>query len=121
MAGKKILVVDNEKNIRFLMAEYLSGEGYQVVVAKNGKDGLKKLRSEKFDVMFLDLSLPDVDYIQFLHHSRELNPSLDIVMMSTFNEAENIQNASSLGVRRYLEKPFTTGEVHQVLQEVFCS
>jgi len=42
-------------------------------------------------------------------------------MMSTFNEAENIQNASSLGVRRYLEKPFTTGEVHQVLQEVFCS
>jgi two-component system response regulator (stage 0 sporulation protein F) len=119
MIQKKILVVDNEKNNRFLMAAYLLGEGYQVVVAKNDKDGLKKLGSENFDVMFLDLGLPDVDYIQFLNRSKELNPLIDIVMMSAFNEAENIQNASSFGVRRYLEKPFTTVDVNQVLQEVF--
>jgi CheY-like chemotaxis protein len=121
MVGKRILVVDNERNIRFLMSEYLHGEGHQVVVANNGKEGLKELRSQKFDVMFLDLSLPDVDYIQFLLHSKQLNPSLSIVMMSTFNEMENVQNASSFGVKRYLEKPFTTVEVHQVLQEVFSS
>ena len=114
----KILVIEGEKNIRFLLAEYLRGTKNEVVVTNDGNDGLHQLQAEKFDVMFLDLTLSDVDVLDFLRRSKALSPALDIVMMSTFSTKEMLKDAAALGVTHFLEKPFTTEEVHRILHDV---
>ena len=83
---KKILVVDDEENIRFLYKEELEDEGFVVELAKNGEDALEKLRHFRPDLITLDIKMPGMGGIETLKRIREKERDLPIILCSAYGE-----------------------------------
>jgi len=83
---KKILIVDDEKNIRYLYKEELEEEGFMVELAKNGQEALEKLPVFKPDLITLDIKMPEMDGIETLKRIREIERHLPIIMCSAYGE-----------------------------------
>ena len=83
---KKILVVDDEENIRFLYKEELEEEGFMVELAKNGEEALEKLPLFKPDLITLDIKMPGMGGIETLKRIRETERGLPIILCSAFGE-----------------------------------
>lgn len=81
---KKILVVDDEENIRFLYKEDLEDEGFQVELAKNGEEALEKFFLFKPDLITLDIKMPGMGGIECLKRLREIDKRIPIVMVSAY-------------------------------------
>jgi DNA-binding response OmpR family regulator len=83
---KRIMIVDDEENIRFLYKEELEEEGFTVELAKNGQEALEKLPLFKPDLITLDIKMPEMDGIETLKRIREISTHLPIVMCSAYGE-----------------------------------
>ncbi len=83
---KRIMVVDDEENIRFLYKEELEEEGFTVELAKNGEEAIEKLPSFKPDLITLDIKMPGMDGIETLKRIREVQKHLPVVMCSAYGE-----------------------------------
>jgi DNA-binding response OmpR family regulator len=83
---KKIMVVDDEENIRFLYKEELEDEGFSVELAKNGEEALEKLPDFKPDLITLDIKMPGMNGIEVLKRIREQDRELPIVLCSAYGE-----------------------------------
>ena len=83
---KRIMIVDDEENIRFLYKEELEEEGFIVELAKNGQEALEKLPLFKPDLITLDIKMPEMDGIETLKRIREIETHLPIVMCSAYGE-----------------------------------
>ena len=83
---KRIMIVDDEENIRFLYKEELEEEGFIVELAKNGHEALEKLSHFKPDLITLDIKMPEMDGIETLKRIREIETHLPIVMCSAYSE-----------------------------------
>ena len=112
----KILVVDDEKNIRLLLTQCLEEAGYTVVAAVDGNHALKKAEEEAFDLMLLDMKLPDIDGLQVLRRLRALDPTRVIVIITAHGTIETAVEAMKFGAADYLQKPFTPEEIRAIVQ-----
>jgi two-component system response regulator (stage 0 sporulation protein F) len=83
---KRIMVVDDEENIRFLYKEELEDEGFSVELAKNGEEALEKLPDFKPDLITLDIKMPGMNGIEVLKRIREQDRELPIVLCSAYGE-----------------------------------
>jgi two-component system response regulator (stage 0 sporulation protein F) len=83
---KRIMVVDDEENIRFLYKEELEDEGFSVELAKNGEEALEKLQDFKPDLITLDIKMPGMNGIEVLKRIRERDRELPIVLCSAYGE-----------------------------------
>ena len=83
---KRIMVVDDEENIRFLYKEELEDEGFSVELAKNGEEALEKLPDFKPDLITLDIKMPGMNGIEVLKRIREQDRQLPIVLCSAYGE-----------------------------------
>jgi len=83
---KKILVVDDEENIRFLYKEELEEEGFIVELAKSGEEALEKLSLFRLDLITLDIRMPGIGGIEALKRIRELNRDLPIILCSAYGD-----------------------------------
>ena len=102
----RILVVDDEKAIRWSLGEALKNQGYDVVEAENGKEGIDIFRQEPADLVILDLRLPDTDGIEVLKQLREEDDNLPVIMMTAYGEVETAVEAIKAGAYDFLLKPF---------------
>lgn len=115
---KKILVVDDTKNIRTLLTTCLELNGFNVVTASSGIEALKLFESEKFDLIFLDIKLPEVSGTEVLRRLRSMGVSAPVVIMTAYATVKNAVECTKLGAVAYLQKPFTADKVKQVLSEI---
>ena len=109
MAKEKILVVDDEEDILELVRYNLSREGYQVTGSLTGEDALRKVRSDTFDLIVLDLMLPGMDGLAFtktVKNDSRLR-SIPIIMLSAKGEESDIVTGLELGADDYITKPFS--------------
>jgi DNA-binding response OmpR family regulator len=83
---KRIMIVDDEENIRFLYKEELEEDGFMVELAKNGQEALDKLSLFKPDLITLDIKMPGMDGIETLKRIRETERHLPIIMCSAYGE-----------------------------------
>jgi two-component system response regulator PilR (NtrC family) len=104
----RILIVDDERSMREMLAILLRREGHDVVVAENGRRAIDCLNQRPFDVVVSDARMPDIDGIQVLRHARSINPSVIAIMITAFGSADLIKGVEQLGVTDYVEKPFNT-------------
>jgi two-component system response regulator AtoC len=107
----KILIVDDETNIRDLMCRYMKVEGIDGVGAENAFSAQRILREEPFDGMLVDLKMPGMDGQELVRWVREQGFRMPIIMMSAHGEISDAVNALKSGVQDYIVKPFDPAEV----------
>jgi DNA-binding NtrC family response regulator len=116
-AAGRVLLVDDEALIRWALGETLTEQGYQVEQAASRKEVLEILdRGEKFEVILLDLRLPDSSDLQLLSRLRTLMPATPIILMTAFATPETVQSALDMGVFRVVNKPFEIGEIMSLVK-----
>ena len=103
----KILIIDDEQGIRDLLDTLLRRKGYDVVVAKNGQEGLKVFRRERPDVVVLDLRMPEMDGITALREIRTLDPHKPVIILTGAGTLEVEQQFRALGATEFVEKEFS--------------
>ena len=102
----RILVVDDEKLIRWSISERLQRDGYQVESAESGEEALEKLGGTPPDVMLLDVKLTGIDGVQTLQRALALHPDLSVLMMSAHSTVDVAVEAMKHGAIDFLVKPF---------------
>lgn len=110
MAGEKILIVDDEPEMSQLISMYLEDERYQVKVAENGKQALKLARTEKPDLIILDIFLPDMDGVEVCQELRHYT-SVPILFLSCKSDDIDKIVGLRVGGDDYITKPFSPGEL----------
>lgn len=109
MKREKILVVEDEADLREVLAYNLSREGYRVLLAENGAEGLRKARKEAPDLLLLDLMLPDVDGLEVCRRLKRdpVTGSLPIIMVTAKGEEADVVLGLGVGADDYVSKPFS--------------
>lgn len=106
MARIRILVVDDELIVRESLVGWLKKSGYDVEAASGGVEALKKINEAEYDLLFLDIKMPDMNGIEVLKHVKELSPETMVIMITAFGSVDTAVEAMKLGAHDYLMKPF---------------
>lgn len=106
MYVERVLVVDDEAATRRLMEQTLKKQGYEILTASNGDEGLKKVMDENPDIILLDIQLPGMDGISVLQRIREINKDSIVIMATAMDDLKVAVNAMRLGAYDYISKPF---------------
>ena len=118
-ARKTILVIDDEPHILLGLRDALTFEGYRVVTATNGKDGLALARAERPNVVLLDLMLPDMNGYQICEELRRHDAFVPVIMLTAKSqEADKIRGLDA-GADDYVTKPFSVGELVARIRALF--
>src|SRR4051812_38631574 len=112
---KQVLIVDDEPNLRKILAAQLSRDGYDVLPAEDGEQGLSLLREHHIDLVVTDLKMPKVDGMTLLRQALAEQPELPIVMITAHGTVDTAVEALKLGAFDYLTKPFDKDEVRQIV------
>lgn len=107
----RVLIIDDERNLRESLAEFLALDGYDCVGAGSGEEGLDRLSRESFDAALLDLRMPGIDGLETLVRIRDGGPGIPVVMMSAHGEIGDAVEAMKRGATDYLVKPFDPAEL----------
>jgi DNA-binding NtrC family response regulator len=121
MAGKTILVVDDEKNIRLALSRALEELGRPVAAAVNGEDALQQLESGDVGIMLLDLKMPGMDGLEVLRRVASARPEVRVIIITAHGTVPNAVDAMKLGAADFIQKPFSSDEVRQVVRRVLES
>ena len=117
----KILIIDDEQGIRDLLDTLLRRKGYDVVVAKNGQEGLKVFRRECPDVVVLDLKMPEMDGITALREIRTLDPHKPVIILTGAGTPEAEQQVRALGASEFVEKEFSLHRLGDSLKRLLIN
>ncbi len=114
----KILIVDDEKNIRNSLAKYLQLEKIQTATASNGLSAKKLLEEEVFDAAVIDLKMPNINGLELLKWIQEQGPLIPVIMISAYGEINDAVDAMKHGAKDYIVKPFNPEELLLRLERV---
>ncbi|MFI5372643.1 MAG: sigma-54-dependent transcriptional regulator, partial [Candidatus Eisenbacteria bacterium] len=106
-----VLVVDDELLIRKSLAKVLRARGCPVEVASNGAEGLEKVTEVRPQVMILDMRLPDTDGLSVLRRVRQLDPLLQVIVITAFGDVQTAVDAMKLGANDFLRKPYEMEDI----------
>ena len=108
--GPKILLIEDEQEIRRFLRVSLGGQGYRLVESATGRDGVMQAASQQPDLMILDLGLPDIDGMEVIRQVREWS-HMPIIILSARGQEHQKVDALDAGADDYLTKPFSVGEL----------
>jgi DNA-binding NtrC family response regulator len=115
---KKILIVDDDAELRANLSEILKGKGYFIEEAASGKEAVAKTTNEKFNIALLDLMMPGMNGIEALSEIRKTSPKTKVIMITAFATIENAVDAIKKGASDYISKPFRINELLAVIKRV---
>ncbi|OGO81510.1 MAG: histidine kinase, partial [Clostridiales bacterium GWC2_40_7] len=122
---KKVLVVDDTKNIRMILTKCLELEGYEVMTASDGKQALEMFAAHTFDLAFLDIKLPEIRGTEVLRRIRELGIKTPVIIITAYATVKNAIDCTNMGAVAYVQKPFSAEKIKSVLKEFdyssFCT
>jgi two-component system response regulator PilR (NtrC family) len=112
----KLLIVDDEEGYRQVLKAIFDAEGYGVETANDGRSALARLKNGKVDLIVSDVRMPDIDGIELLKTSRELNPDIGVVLMTAFGTLDTAREAFRLGADDFIQKPFNNEELKVIVK-----
>ncbi len=112
---KQVLIVDDEPNLRKILSAQLTRDGYDVLTAEDGEQGLERLRDNHIDLVITDLKMPKVDGMMLLKQALREDPDLPVVMITAHGTVDTAVEALKSGAFDYLTKPFDKDEVRSIV------
>src|SRR5258708_10378821 len=100
----RILVVDDERSMREMLAILLKREGHEVSVAENGRAAIDLLNQRPFDLVVSDARMPDLDGLEVLRHARSINPSVIAIMVTPYGSPALLRGLAQPAVTDYVDK-----------------
>ena len=117
-AQRMVLIVDDESIIRWSLKKFFEEEGFNVVTASSGLRALKNLEETNFDLVFLDIQLPDANGIDLLKTVKGMDPSKKVIMITGHADIRGSVEAMKTGAFDYLEKPLDFDNLRTILQSI---
>lgn len=116
--AKKILVVDDEDDVRLFLQDFLSERDLQVMSASSGEEALEIVDKERPDIVLLDLMMPGIDGLECLERIMKKNPATNVIMITALNDDVRVAKARKLGAQNYILKPFSLGYLETELMKL---
>jgi diguanylate cyclase (GGDEF)-like protein len=114
----KVLIVDDEPDTLEILQALLSIEGYHVIIASTGEEGVRKAQSERPEVILMDINLPGIDGNEALRRIRETNPFQCVIMLTAFATVDNAIQAIKEGATDFVKKPFENEHLIHIVNQV---
>lgn len=114
-----VLVIDDEKNLTLAMRRLLSAEGYNTETAASGVIALEVVKEKKFDVIFLDVNMPEMNGLETFKKLKKVAPKSAVIMITGYGKTLKalVEEAQELGVRTVINKPFKITEITSAIRE----
>lgn len=117
----RLLIVDDEEALRTMLQQELKHHGYEVDAADGGEVALEKLKNEPFDLVILDIRMPDVDGMEVLRQIRENNIPGKVVMLTAVGELKYAQDSLDLGASDFMTKPVDLNDLLTCIKRTLAS
>jgi len=120
MKHKKILIVDDNENIREALTYLLEDEGHSVSVAKDGAEALRKVREVTPDILFLDIMMPEIngyDVCRTIKNDPDLK-NIYVIMLTAKGQADEQERCKEIGADEYVVKPFSPMEIFAKISNI---
>jgi DNA-binding NtrC family response regulator len=111
----KLLLVDDERGITDLLSEFFSSRGFSTRSANNGDDALDAIKSERPDIVFLDINMDGMGGLETLEMIKSIDPKIKVVMLTMHDAKEIVERAMELGADEYVVKPLKVGYLEKVV------
>ena len=109
--SNKILFVEDEEDLTLIVADTLRGQGYEVVIAVDGEDGLEKFKTEAADIVVADIMMPKMDGVTMAKDIRKLSPTVPLLFLTAKSTIDDVEQGFEIGANDYLKKPFELREL----------
>lgn len=109
--GNKILFVEDEEDLTLIVADTLRGQGYEVITAADGIDGLDRFKSEGADIVVADVMMPKMDGFSMAKEIRKLSPTVPLLFLTAKSTIDDVEEGFEIGANDYLKKPFELREL----------
>ncbi|MEW5801936.1 MAG: response regulator [bacterium] len=119
MASKRILIVDDEQHISFILQNILEDAGYDTSTADNGITALEAIKHQKPDMIITDINMPHMDGLELLAIVRNMHPEIKNIIMTGSNNQSYYQKAKEWGVVYYFTKPLDFEKLRMKIDAVF--
>lgn len=117
--SRRLLIVDDEKNIRLTLTRTLQPEGYEILTAVNGEEAVHLIRECKdIDVVLLDMKMPGMDGLEVLRKIHHIPGAPVVIMMTAYGTVGSAVEAMKLGAVDYISKPFSPRQVRDIVEAV---
>ncbi len=113
-----ILVVDDEFGDRETLREVLEDKGYRVATARDGTETIEMVKSRHYDIIFLDVRLPDMNGVDTYVHVKQIDPQATVIMMTGYSEEELVERAISQGAHTCIYKPYDIERVIALVEDI---
>jgi DNA-binding NtrC family response regulator len=112
----RILIADDEEIVIRSCLRILDGDDFQVEAVQDGREALRKIEENPYDVMILDIMMPNMDGLEVLRRVKETHPNLDVIMITGLSQIDTAVQAMKLGAFDYISKPFEPDELKLVVR-----
>jgi len=113
----KVLIVDDASDTLEIIQKLLSFEGYDVILASTGEEGVRKVEEEKPEVVLMDINLPGIDGTEALKRIRDMNPIQSVIMLTAYATVDNAIRALKEGATDFIKKPFENEHLIHIVNQ----
>lgn len=114
----QVLVLDDSEMMRTVLVKHLLAVGVlkkDIQEAHNGAEALRKIKSQPFDLLLLDIVMDGINGIDVLKEAKNSQPQAKVIMCSTFGEKETVKELIAIGISDFILKPFSEGKIKEIL------
>ena len=114
----KILIVDDSRTSRRILRNLLGEEGYEIVEAENGEDGIQKYKEETPDMVTMDITMPVMDGLEALREIKEYDSGAKVIMVTAAGQESKVMEAVKLGAAEFVTKPFEKDKIVNTVRKI---
>lgn len=117
----RVLLVEDDHNMRFLLAQILNRAGYETFEAENGRRALGVLKENDLDLVISDFLMPEMNGLEFLELVQKQHPEIPLIMLSVHTRVDWVDEAMQKGAVAYLLKPFTREQLTTIVSDILST
>ena len=117
-AKKKILIVDDESDLRILLAHELTTAGYEIKEASDGAEAIELLKKNQFDLALLDIQMPVMNGIQVLKYIHTQAPATKAIMLTGYADLKHAMEAREYGAKDFISKPYKIDDIFATISRL---